>query len=466
MKRLILGIGLALILFSTQAVCDAAAKTIIIKGKETGKYKITVLDANPDRIRLQLKNLAPSNPGITLTLKTEVPKDWSYVLATQGSSSKLYPVSAKMVQYEAVPENGEIRLTKSPGPVISRCAPVFDSDQSGTASLANDHYYFTSWSGRVPGWIAYDLSRVPVEQRSRIIVVWYAEGARDYDHSRGGSEVYQNVGSYTIEGNKAAGGVREVPETGWDTLATVMDNKYHSRQHLLEFLGYNWLRMRVTAIDGMNWDKNVSINLDVHDRSGSVLDDWIFYGDSITAAGMDIHPHIVSGGTGTFAQMVNVANPSYFPVAECGGIGGLVSGDGVQYLENWLSIFPGTYVGLSYGTNDAWRSSNPDFYYENMKAMVEMVLAAGKIPVIPTIPWSSKQQSIQTTGAAMNQKIFDLYAEYPQIIHGPDLWNFFKTNPDLLSPDGVHPSDAGYVGMRREWVKAMIAAVYKAPVKQ
>lgn len=57
---------------------------------------------------------------------------------------------------------------------------------------------------------------------------------------------------------------------------------------------------------------------------------------------MDIHLHIVSGGTGTFAQMIHAANPIYFPVAECGGIGGLV------------------------------------------------VIATGKITVFPTIPWSSK----------------------------------------------------------------------------
>ncbi len=432
-----------------------------MKGKESGKIKITALAANPAQIRLQLKISSVTSPGIRLTLKTQVPKDWSYCLVTQGQTSKVYPVMAKIIQYEAILENGEISLAKSPGPVISRNAPVFDSTQSGSAALANDSNYFTTWVGRVPGWIAYDLSGVPAAQRGRIIAVWYAEGARDYDHSLVGSDVYQNVDSYTIEGNKAVGGTKEVPASGWNTLAAITGNRYHSRLHLLDFSRYNWLRMNVTAIDGLNWDKNVSINLDVHDGNrGSVLDDWIFYGDSITAAGMEINPRIVSGGTGTFAQMINAGNPAYFPVAECGGIGGLVSEDGVRHIKTWLNIFPGTYVGLSYGTNDAWRAVDPVIYYWNMKTMVDTVIAAGKIPVIPTIPWSSKQPNIQNTGLVMNQKIFDLYAAYPQIIHGPDLWVFFKNNPDLLSPDGVHPSEAGYVGMRRQWVNTILATVY------
>jgi lysophospholipase L1-like esterase len=459
-KHGIVLICLGIVLLSSQWVYAKAGKTVIVQGKESGKFKISVLEAGPARIGLQLKILSLATPGISLSLKTEVPKDWSYTLITQGETSKIYPVIAKVVQYEALPKNGEIRLMKSPGPLISRNAPVFDSGQSDSAVFANDLNYFTTWMGRVPGWIAYDLSGVPEVQRSRIIVVWYAEGARDYDHSLVGSEVYQNVGSYTIEGNKTAGGTKEIPTTGWDTLVKVTDNKYHSRQHRVDFSGYNWLRMSVTAIDGLNWDKNVSINLDVHDGTSRVLDDWIFYGDSITAAGMDINPHSVSGGTGTFAQMINAANPNYFPVAECGGIGGLVSEDGVRHINTWLRIFPGTYVGLSYGTNDAWRWVDPNIYYRNMKTMVDAVIAAGKIPVIPTIPWSSTQPGIQNTGLVMNQKIFDLYAAYPQIIHGPDLWNFFKNNPDLLSPDGVHPSDTGYVGMRRQWVNTMLTIVY------
>lgn len=459
MKRGIILVCCGIILLGTQVIYGAAGKTSIITGKDSGKFKIGVLKANSNQIQLQLKIISPTT-GITLTLQTEVPKDWNYCLATQGKTSKLYPVTARAIQYQVIPENGAIVLEKSPGPVISRNAPVFDSSQSNSAFFANDKNYFTTWMGPVPGWIAYDLSGVPVSQRSRIIVVWYAIGAKDYDHSLIGGEVYQNVGSYTIEGNRAAGGVKGAPDSGWVTLAAVTDNKYHSRQHLLDFSGYNWLRMNVTAIDGLNWDKNVSINLDVHDGTGSILDDWIFYGDSITAAGMDINPRITSGGTGTFAQMINASNFNYFPVAECGGIGGLVSEDGVRYIDTWLNIFPGTYVGLSYGTNDAWRSVDPDIYYRNMKTMVEAVIAAGKIPVIPTIPWSSKQLNIQNNGPVINQKIVDLYTAYPQIIHGPDLWTFFMNNPDLFSPDGVHPNDAGYVGMRQQWVNTMLDKVY------
>ena len=49
---------------------------------------------------------------------------------------------------------------------------------------------------------------------------------------------------------------------------------------------------------------------------------------------------------------------------------------------------------------------------------------------------------------------------YPQIVHGPDLWQFFFTHQNLISGDNLHPSEAGYVAYRQQWADAMIANVY------
>ena len=46
-------------------------------------------------------------------------------------------------------------------------------------------------------------------------------------------------------------------------------------------------------------------------------------------------------------------NPALFPAQEAGGIGFLTSADGAKYINTWLQLFPGKYVALSYGTNDA-----------------------------------------------------------------------------------------------------------------
>ena len=151
--------------------------------------------------------------------------------------------------------------------------------------------------------------------------------------------------------------------------------------------------------------------------------------------------------------------PAYFPAYEDGGIGGLVSGDGASHINSWLSTFPGRYVGLAYGTNDANGCMSPTGFYNNYVTMVQAVINVGKVPIVPTIPWA-RTQDVQNCGPGLNAKIQQLYANFPQVVHGPDLWQFFFTHQNLISGDNLHPSEAGYVAYRQQWADAMVANVY------
>ena len=109
---------------------------------------------------------------------------------------------------------------------------------------------------------------------------------------------------------------------------------------------------------------------------------------------------------------------------------------------------------LDYGTNDAANASAGDTsiikpFHDNMQTMVQAVLAAGKVPIIPTIPWSPNTQA---NAPALNQQIAALEQAYPQILPGPDLYSFFKANPTLISSDHLHPTwDNGYAALRQQW---------------
>jgi hypothetical protein len=91
---------------------------------------------------------------------------------------------------------------------------------------------------------------------------------------------------------------------------------------------------------------------------------------------------------------------------------------------------------------------------------VTKTIAAGKVPVVPTIPWPNESASWQQNVANFNAQIQKLYANYPQVVRGPDLWSFFKANPSLIGANDVHPTGAGYTAYRQQWVNAMVAAVY------
>ena len=360
-------------------------------------------------------------------------------------------------------------------PVISRGVPAYTNDDcsgSAPASLAADEDYATLWrscaaspSAARPVWLAYQLAAVPAARRGRVLVVWYNDPKTSpYDHGLINDRGYNIPSNYTIEGNAAEGS--SVPAAGWVGLVAVSGNRYHSRQHLIDMTGFNWLRMSVTASDGSTQNFDVSLNLDVHDAGAGAKDDWIFYGDSITQDGMNHDPLRSAGGTGTWSQVVHAGNPQFFPVAEDGGIFGLDSTGGATNMSAWLQLFAGQYVALSYGTNDANSAGAGDTsivqrFYNNYVRMVEAVLAAGKIPVVPTIPWA-RTDNIKANGPVLNQQIQRLYAEYPEIVRGPDLWSYFQANQSLISADNLHPSATGYVALRREWANAMLATVYSA----
>jgi hypothetical protein len=98
-----------------------------------------------------------------------------------------------------------------------------------------------------------------------------------------------------------------------------------------------------------------------------------------------------------------------------------------------------------------------------MKTMIDAALAAGRIVVIPTIPWG-RTANLQANVPTLNAVIEQLYSEYPQIIHGPDLYTYFNNNQSLISNDNIHPTDpAGYTAYRTQWVNAMEPVIYSVP---
>ena len=352
-------------------------------------------------------------------------------------------------------------LPPPPAPLISRNVPAFaSSEEGGAARNANDGDYATFWrSVGTPAWLAYDLSSVPAAQRGQVVVAWYNDPMTpDYDPVLIGKNAYNLPTAYTLEANAAAGGAP--PAAGWQVLVTVTDNIYHSRQHLVNLSGYNWVRINVSTVRGVPGNTDVALNLDVHDASQGAQDDWMFYGDYISAAGFDHAPR----GVGAFAQIINASQPGRFPIQETGGTAYMQSGDGARLMKAYLNLFPGQFVALSFGTTDAdfFAANDPNLpadFYGNYVTMVQAVLAAGKTPVVPKIPWG-RTPNAQANIPRLNAKIADLYTAYPQIIHGPDLYAYFAGHQDQIAADGLNPTDAGFAALRQQWAQQMLQNVY------
>ena len=354
-------------------------------------------------------------------------------------------------------------------PLISVGLPIYASSAQYPVTNANGGNYNNQWrSVGVPATLTLDLSSIAAAERQSIWLIWYNDATYSYDHTLIGEVGYNNPGAYTLAVNEAPGGTLP-PTTGWVQVASLSSNTLHSYSANINFAGYNWIQYTFTASDGSPENTDIDLNLDVYGTSNGVTDGWFFNGDSITANCMahgdiegqnenDPSEDIVIPAL-SFGQQVNAIVGSNTPEQENAGISGFTSGNMVPYLAGWLQSVPSKYVTINLGTNDAAGAIAPATFYANMASLVQAVTAAGKVPVIPTIPYSL-DPTHQANTPGLNAQIQALYQANPAIVPGPDLWTYFMNNPQYISTDNVHPNAQGCAAYRTLWAQFAASTMY------
>jgi GDSL-like Lipase/Acylhydrolase family len=351
-------------------------------------------------------------------------------------------------------------------PLISRDLPAYSVNGVYPASYGNDADYATQYRGTPTTSLSYDLSGVPPTHRSQILVAWY-NNSSPWDAPAINGAYYNNPRDYTIDASAAPGGATP-PISSWVNLVTITGNPFNARQHVVNFSGYNWLRINVTAVNGSPGNADAAFNLDVHDASAATTDTWAFFGDSITQDDMGHADARTADGLHNFAQLVNAGKPGYFPSFLDAGVGGWDAGSplrndpasGQSFWSEFVAATPAHFVSLDFGTNDANERVDPATFKAELLAMISTVEAAGKIPVLRLIPWGCTS-AIQASGPLLNQQIQALWAADPTIVHGPDYWTYYSQHQDLISSDCIHPSlPDGALAYRQQYAQTMVATVY------
>ncbi len=313
--------------------------------------------------------------------------------------------------------------------IVSRNSPRFIS--SGSVSGGANGQPALWESSAVPAWLSYDLSTTPVTQRQTMLVTLLSPGSYPYLNPTQQQAFPQ---SFTIEGNSLPGGTSS-PTQGWQALATVASNNMNSPQVVVNLAGANWIRVRV---QGSSESQRVIAAVDVYSTPPVPDDDWLFLGDSIT----------VGFCSTELAFRVNQLQVARWPAIVCAAVGGTSTVTAAVDIDKVLATFPGRFVVLAYGTND----SATNF---KMETLVQRVLAVGKVPVVPHMPWSNVNTP---QGLAINALIDALYTKYPTIVRGPDLYQAFLNRADLFSaPNDVHPNEQGQILLRQLWASTIAA---------
>jgi lysophospholipase L1-like esterase len=371
-----------------------------------------------------------------------------------------------------------------PMPLISEGKPSYTNDDyfSGFPAVwANDATYatghcwrcFTSPVGNANDgpltqtvWWVVDLSSVPAEQRQQVLFCWQNDNVTGaYASDLINTAPNNLLKDYTVKVNTAAGG-GSPPVSGWTTVGTVTGNILHSKQTLVNMNGANWIGVYITAVHGSLLNNNAQGKFAVHDARLGALDSWIAFGDSITVRGF---MHDEGNGFGQIMpKQIHGLFPGFYPYWEAAGIGGWTAQDIQSYYAGWIAAFPGKYVAINFGTNDAnlggFYVSN---YQSNMQNIITAALNAGKTVVIPTIPWLNTTSQAQANVITLNGIIASLIASNPGCIAGPDLYGYFSTHQSDISNDGLHPTDPsqgngnGYVNYKTQWVNWASTNIYR-----
>jgi lysophospholipase L1-like esterase len=335
------------------------------------------------------------------------------------------------------------RIIVDPMPLISRDIPVSATSEIWPAEHALHGNYDLPWRAAVPAELVVDLSTLG--SLGHAIVAWYSDGFNgEYDFEMQGQQPYNLARDYTLD-------VSHDGES-WSTVVEVTGNTLHSRQHLIDLDGVMFLRLSVSGVNGSPGNDDVALSLDIHDARQGTDDNFIFFGDSITAAAMQ-HSGV------TFSQFVQERAPDHFPAQESGGMSGWSSADAAGHLDDWLDLFPGRFVILAFGTNDAWGGVSAEAFTERLQTLIDIVHSNGMTPIIPTIPFATNI-AIHENAPILNERIIRLAESSDDVLAGPDLYSFVREHPEYLADDGVHLTHEGSEMLRRQWAEWVVDTLY------
>lgn len=319
-----------------------------------------------------------------------------------------------------------VDLATPPGGVVDRiyCTPAWQATQF-PATLA-----------------------LPVQEvKGDLLLEWNSSGTNNYINPSKGP-TYGLPASYSIATSVDSTDGRDGT---WRDVVRVVGNTARTRAHRFPFAGARWVRMTVTSVVEGPLGNTLAIDeIDLHDASDGTDDTVFFLGDSITAAAFKRCP----ANQPSFAELVHEAAPKRFPAMIDGGVDGVNSSHGASVIDEWLALNPDFHLwAIGYGTNDAWQKVSPAVFEGQLESMVDRIMAAGRVPLIARIPFATKGPADDDV-RALNE-VVDLVTARNGLLPGPDLYAWFSAHPDELSPDGVHPSAAGYRSINRLWYEAL-----------
>ena len=356
--------------------------------------------------------------------------------------------------FTCTPEMNDLAAISTPTPLISVDATVAASENVDSPESVVNGLFHSGGSANMgtptedaPEWISIEVGG----GYTRLLLLWADAGWTEYNVATGGAPLDYSI----LVSEDSTDGT----DGTWEEAVAVTDNAVRTRSNSIEVSeDVAWVRLQVTSgqPDG---DATLEVILDeisIFDISasedGMIEDAWLVLGDSITKMAME---------TATSSRMDTVISENvdgFTPILLPAAIGGTFASTAIENFEEWMALNPNfKHVTLAYGTNDLWgKGSLPSSYEDNMRTLIEDLLAEGRVPHIPSIPYAP--ESTHSTLPEANAMLQGLIEEY-DLPCGPDLYTLFKENPELFDPNdtsNVHPNSRGKAEINRLWAESAV----------
>jgi lysophospholipase L1-like esterase len=199
---------------------------------------------------------------------------------------------------------------------------------------------------------------------------------------------------------------------------------------------------------------------------------YVAVGDSITRAGSG------RGYAPTLRDLLRNSKGYPNTVANW-GVDGATSTGGAKTISFTLSTAQwAKYFLVMYGTNDAslpgpvpsGKGKRPGdtgyrgSYKDNMQRIISAILAAGKIPCLAKVPYTTIPSIDLSSVREYNVVVDELVAANNIAVTPPDFYAYFQEHPDEI-PDGIHPNKIGYESMANLWFIALTQLKVPPPPK-
>ncbi len=204
-------------------------------------------------------------------------------------------------------------------------------------------------------------------------------------------------------------------------------------------------------------------------RKGAAQDYWLCLGASIQEQAVR---------HAAFKALVE-ERFGYDPVLFNRAVGGWASRDLRRELAAILADHPhARFVLVHIGGNDVSAQrpypGGAETLRANLRAIISAVTAAGKVPMVARLSYR-RYRSSPRVGPEANGSLPYVLEVYDPLIREltpwlydaaaargrVDAYGWFRTHPDTLKPDGIHPNTAGRAAWNRLWVDAVGPLVYR-----